>query len=361
LIQRLVFENLKHRPVRTLLSAIAIGVQVTMILTLVGLSEGVLGDIANRNRGTGADILVRPPGSSVLAFSGNMDEKVAGFVRKQPHVAIATGALFQTIGNFDSIAGIDLAEFNAMSGGFKYLEGGPFQGPDDLIVDDTFARARKLHVGDTVDLGLKWHVTGIVEPGKLSHMFAELRSLQEKYAATDHVSMVLVKLDNPANTMIVLDELKKTMNDFKIFSMDEFVSLVSVDSIPILKRFTNVVVALAVLVGFLVVFLSMYTAVLERTREIGILKALGASPGYVLSILMRETVLLSVAGAIAGILMSYGTQWLLKVFVPTMPMLIVPLWWPITAVIALIGSLIGAIYPGLKAARQDAIEALAYD
>ena len=60
LIHRLVLENLKHRPVRTLLSAIAIGVQVTMILTLVGVSEGVLGDIAAHSRGTGADILVRP-------------------------------------------------------------------------------------------------------------------------------------------------------------------------------------------------------------------------------------------------------------------------------------------------------------
>ena len=62
LIHRLVVENLKHRPVRTLLSAISIGVQVTMILTLVGLSDGMLGQIAERSKGTGADILVRPSG-----------------------------------------------------------------------------------------------------------------------------------------------------------------------------------------------------------------------------------------------------------------------------------------------------------
>lgn len=155
--------------------------------------------------------------------------------------------------------------------------------------------------------------------------------------------------------------LKARLEDYKIFSVDEFVSLISVDSIPILKRFTNVVIGLAVIVGFLVVFLSMYTAVLERTREIGILKALGASPGYIMSILLRETLVLAVAGAIAGILMSYGTRWIMKVFVPTMPMLIVYSWWPWAVIIALSGSLIGAIYPGLKASRQDAIEALAYD
>jgi putative ABC transport system permease protein len=105
----------------------------------------------------------------------------------------------------------------------------------------------------------------------------------------------------------------------------------------------------------------MYTAVLERTREIGILKALGASPGYILGILLRETVLLSIAGSIAGILMTYGTRALMQVFVPTMTTSIVYAWWPYAALIALVGSLIGAIYPGLKAARQDAIEALAYD
>src|SRR6202041_1490051 len=112
--------------------------------------------------------------------------------------------------------------------------------------------------------------------------------------------------DDPKNMEAVIASLKDKLMDYKVFSLDEFVSLISVDSIPILKRFTRVVIGLAVVVGFLVVFLSMYTAVLERTREIGILKALGASPGYILGILLRETILLAIAGSVAGILMSYG-------------------------------------------------------
>lgn len=361
MIHRLVIENLKHRPVRTLLSAVAIGVQVTMILTLVGVSDGVLGDIAERSRGTGADVMVRPPGSSVLAFSGNMPQGVVDVIRKEPHVALATGVLVQTIGNFDSITGVHLDEFDAMSGGLRYLAGGPFTGPDDLIIDDVYANAHHLKPGDVLDIGLKWRICGVAQSGKLSHLFAPLDSLQDKYSARDKVSMVYVKLDNPANTGAVITALKARLEDYKIFSVDEFVSLISVNSIPILKRFTSVVIGLAVVVGFLVVFLSMYTAVLERTREIGILKALGASPRYIMAILLRETLVLAVAGAVAGILMSYGTQWIMKVFVPTMPMLIVYAWWPWAALIALSGSMIGAIYPGLKASRQDAIEALAYD
>ncbi len=361
MIYRLVVENLKHRPIRTLLSAIAIGVQVTMILTLVGVSEGVLGDMATRSRGTGADILVRPPGSSVLAFSGDMPQGIVGLVRKEPHVVLATGTKVQSIGNFDSITGINLDEFNAMSTGLRYIEGGPFKGPDDLLIDDVYASAHKLHAGATLNLGLQWRVAGVVESGKLSHLFAPLESLQEKYSATNKVSVVYVKLDDPQNMQAVIDSLHLKLTDYKVFSVDEFVSLISVNSVPMLKTFTNVVVGISVIGGLFIVFLTMYTAVLERTREIGILKALGGSPGYVMGILMRETFLLAVVGAIAGILMSYGTQWIMRTFVPTMPMFIVYRWWPWAVLIALSGSMIGAIYPGLKAAKQDAIEALAYD
>jgi len=100
LIHRLVFENLKHRPVRTLFSAIAIGVSVTMMLTLEGLSAGVLGDIKERSHGTGADILIRPPHSTVFSNSANMKlgEKIVALVRSRPHVAVATGTLVQSTG-----------------------------------------------------------------------------------------------------------------------------------------------------------------------------------------------------------------------------------------------------------------------
>ena len=75
MVNKLVLENLRHRPVRTLLSAVAIGVQVTMVLTLVGVSRGMLNDMANRSRGIGADILVRAPGSALIGFSTNFSEK----------------------------------------------------------------------------------------------------------------------------------------------------------------------------------------------------------------------------------------------------------------------------------------------
>lgn len=362
MINRLVIENLKHRPVRTLLSAVAIGVQVTMVLTLVGVSRGVLADYANRQRGVGADILVKAPGSSIIGFSANMSDKYLEFLRKQPHVVAVAGTLVVPIGGVNSITGINLNDFNAVSGGFRYLSGGPFKQPRDILVDDVYARMNHVHVGDTVDLpNGKWHVSGIIESGKLSRMFAELSVLQDLSANNGKITNAFVKLDNPKYTRQVIAELKKKLPDSPIYSTEELVSLMSIDQVPMLKEFIWVVVTISVLIGFLVVFLSMYTAVLERTREIGILKALGASPAYVLSILLRETALLAVIGSIAGILFTYGTRFLVNTFVPTMTQVIVPDWWPIATGIALVGALLGATYPGLKAARQDPIEALAYD
>src|ERR1039458_8013813 len=98
LINRLVVENLRSRPVRTLLSALAIGVQVTMVLTLVGLSRGMVEDAQQRARGVGADIVIRPPGSSVFSFSGTFSNGVLSVVLQQPGIAVATGSFVIGIG-----------------------------------------------------------------------------------------------------------------------------------------------------------------------------------------------------------------------------------------------------------------------
>ena len=334
-----------------------------MVLTLVGLSKGMLEDQSRRARGVGADIMVRAPSSSVITFSANMPARIMSVVDKEPHVKAATGVLTQGTGGFNYVTGIDLAQFNKLSGGFHFLEGGPFEHPDDVMVDSYYAREHNLRVGSAIRvLNRPWHVCGIYEAGTLTRMVVQLNVLQDLTANTGKVTIIYVKLDDSSKTGEAINALRDRLKDYQIYSMEEYTSLFTVANIPMLKEFIGVVIGLGVLVGFLVVFLSMYTAVLERTREIGVLKALGASPSYVLNILLRETALLAVAGSALGILLSYVTRFAIQSVVPaTLVQAIVPDWWPIAAGIALAGAILGAVYPGLKAARQDAVEALAYE
>lgn len=367
LINKLVLENLKHRPIRTLLVVFAIAIQVNLMLTLVGMSHGMLSDFQERSRGVGADIIVRPSNSSVLQMSApSMKEAMVPYLREQPHVTDALGITIHNMEGFlNSVTGIDLKRFSEFSGGFRFQQGGPWVKPTDVIVDEHYASQRKLKVGGPVKMMNKeWNVSGIVGSGKMSHVFMPIDVLQDLTSNTGKFSQIYLKVDDPKKVEEIVEQLKQlpALKDFPIYSMQGFTSLISIDNAPGLRPFLNVIVGLSIVVGFLVVFLSLYTAVLERTREIGILKSLGATPFYVIQLLFRETILLSILGGMMGIVLSYGSQWLILTLVPaSLQMKIVYEWWPISTAVAIGASLIGALYPGYKAARQDAIEALAYE
>ena len=136
----------------------------------------------------------------------------------------------------------------------------------------------------------------------------------------------------------------------------------TINSVWLLRDFIGVVIGIAVSVGFIVVTLAMYTAVLERTREIGILKALGGSSGYILNLLFREMLLIAIIGSVLGIIMTYGTKWLMKHAVPaSLTQETMYSWWPMAAGFSVIGALSGAIFPAWKAVKQDVIQALSYE
>lgn len=366
MINRLVFENLKHRKLRTGLSALSIGFQVTMILTVTGLSRGMLQDSVNRAKGVGADIWIKPPGASAISLSGAfMPEKILEYFRGVPHVAQATGTTIQLVGGISTVSGIHYDQFVALSGPFKFREGGAFQSPDDVLVDRWYAEQQKLTVGSKLTLvNHEWRVCGIVEPGKLSRLFVPIARLQELTSSDGKLSQVFLKVDDPGRTREVITYLKAQpgLEGYAVYSIDEFVSLFSVNNVPGLKAFIYVIIGLSLIIGFLVVGLTMYTTVLERTREIGILKALGASPGDIVSILVRETTMLALAGWLAGLALSIAANWAINTFIRANLQSELTLdWWPIALGVSITASLLGALYPGLRAARQDAIEALSYE
>ena len=268
-----------------------------MILTLVGVSYGTLDASARRARGIGADVFVRPPGSSVMSLSSApMPEKIVAVLGAKPGVALATGTMVQSIGGFDTIQGVDFPAINKMAGGFKFLQGGPMQADDDIIVDEYYAKQKKLAPGDHIKLiNHDWRVSGVYESGKLARILVRMDVLQRLTGNEGHISAVYLKLDDPNKADAFVKQLRQEMNPgdpdhgYMIYTVEEFTSQLSLNNVTMLKDFIYVVIGVATIVGFIVVFMAMYTAVLERTREIGILKAVGAGPGYILNILFRET------------------------------------------------------------------------
>ncbi len=360
----LVATNLAHRPTRTVLSILLIGVPVTLMLTLVGLSRGFVEDTSRRTRGIGADIIVRSPDSSIgsLALS-NMPEKLVDRLEHIPHVTLATGVASHLVSGWTSVSGIDVPKFEKMSGGFTFREGHGFERPDDILVDTYFAQQAKVHAGSTLKLfNRNWHVAGVVEPGKLAHIFLPLNVVQDLDGPNGKVAQIYLKVDDPENVQSVISELDKLIPNYHVYPVDELISLTSVDNVPFLRPFLNVIIGVAVLIGAAVASLSMYMAIMQRTREIGILKSLGASKGWIVRIILLEALCLGLGGSILGILLSFVSRWSLAKLVPaSLPQAIVPSWWPIAAGIAIGAAVAGALYPGMIAARQEPIEALAYE
>jgi putative ABC transport system permease protein len=364
-ILKLVWENVRFRPVRTLLSALLIAGSVTLILTLVGMTHGFLESSEKRNEGVGADLIFRPKDSSVLSsFNGApLPEKFVGQLAKESHVVAATGVVDQLIGgSFDTVCGIDEASFTRLSGPFVFLQGHGLEKPDDILLDQYYAEQRDAHAGGKINvLNRDWTVAGIVEPGKLAHVFVQKQKLEE---LIDHkgVSRIYLKLDDPGNTDLAQKQLQAKYEGYPIYSMRDLRGLYSVDKIPLLSYFTDTVLGIGVVSGLLVVWMSMYMAVLQRTREIGILKSLGASKGFVMGIILAEASALGIGGTVVGIALSFGTRWILNTLAgASFPMAIVPFWWLIAGSIAVGGALLGSLFPAMLAARQDPIEALAYE
>jgi putative ABC transport system permease protein len=368
MMNKMVVANLVHRPIRSLISIVAIALEVTLILLIVGLCYGIMNDNKHRNAGIGFDVIVQPPGSSFFAAIGGapVSAKIADVLRGMPHVKVVSPVVWQiaTGGGLEVIDGIDLASFEALGGPFTYLQGGPFKGPDDLLVDDYIARQKHVKVGDTMQiLNHPFRVCGIVENGRGARKFVSMATLQDLIGAKDKASVFYMKLDDPSNTDAVIDAIKKQsgMEQYVVRSMEEYLSMMTPSNLPGFRPFIGVVIGVSLVIGFLVIFQSMYTAVMERTREIGILKSMGASKWYIVNVILRETVLLAVAGIVVGIAVSMLAR---VAIVHRWPLIQVEnsVDWMIRAtLVAIVGATIGALYPAYKAATKDPIDALAYD
>ncbi|MGB7435892.1 MAG: ABC transporter permease [Candidatus Acidiferrum sp.] len=361
-----VFRNLFHRPVRTAIGVLAIGVEIMLVVVIVGLTSGMLQETAKRIEGIGADIMVQAPAAQIIiGFSGSpMPIKIADKIAELKYIQAVAPVLlqFNSSGGVDVVYGIDPETFRAVSGGFVFLAGQDMEGPNDLLVDDWAAKSKHLAVGSTYQLlNHDWRVAGIVEHGKGGRLFVPLTTLQSLVGATDKASIFLVKCTRPEHTQDAMEEIEQLLPNHPVRPLRDYMSLMTSANVPGLQTFINAMIALAIAIGLLVIFLTMYTTVLERTRDIGVLKSLGASKLLIVRSLLTETALLCFLGIAAGIGLSYLVRAGFLAIFPTLTILITPGWIFRAGLIALAGALIGASYPAWLASRKDAVQALSYD
>jgi putative ABC transport system permease protein len=355
--------NIVARRLRSLLSIIAIAIQVILVLMIVGLTSGVISEWGKRVEGVGADILVQPPNSSIFfAFSSAvMQESLGDQMGALPTVdEVAPTVILTEPKNLMMIYGIDYQRFNALSRGFLYRAGRPFKAPDEALVDDIIAQAKHLKVGDHINLlNHAFTISGIVAHGKGARYFIPLGTAQEIAGVENRVSMFYVR--SRGDTEAARSEILRLDPKNRVRSMSEYVTLMSSSNLPELRPFIRSMVGLGIVISFLVVLLNMHTMVMERTREVGILKALGFSRLDVVQMLLGETLFLTLLGSGLGIALTFLTQAILKETSPSLMILISPRWIFSSIVLALVGASLGAAYPAFRAASYDPVVALAYE
>lgn len=363
-MNKLVVGNLVHRPLRSLISALAIAIEVIMILSITAILLGKISGFKARQNGIGMDMIVRPATTNnFLGMSGaGASIKVTDVIRKIPHVAVVAPVNIAVTSSLDSIYGIDYQSFSALAP-FTFLSGTPFQGPDDVLVDDYTATDKK--VGDTIKiLNHDFRISGVVEHGKGGRKFIPIDTMGSLNGTEGKASAFYIKTDDPPRYQ---EDVRKAilatpgMSQYDVRTAEEYLSAISPTKLPYMSTAINVVVGISLVIGFLVIFQSMYTAVMERTREIGILKSLGASRTYIVSLVLRETALIAAVGIALGVVSSYLLSSVLSARFPTLDFVINLPWVWKSVVIAFIGALLGAVYPAYKAASKDPIDALAYE
>ena len=364
--KQMIIAGLKARPVRTTVSILAVALEVVLILIVVGLTTGITGETARRTAGVGAEIMVQPQNSSMfLALSQNtMPIAIADKLRELSTVKAVAPVQLQVNSSegVEIIYGIDPKNFYEVSGGFTWIKGGLFNEANDIVVDDMWAKSRHVDVGSPLDLlNQKVKVSGIVEHGKGARIFLSMEGARMITGQVDKVGVFFVKVKDPARVKEAIAQISGLLPGYKLQDVNELASQYTSSNIPGLSAFIDAVVFVSLCIGVLVIFLSMYTTITERTREIGILRSLGASKASIVGLIFQESTFVCLIGVMVGVGSSLMIGRLLESVFPTLIVEITVEWILKASVFAILSGIIGSFYPSLKAAGQDPVEALAYE
>lgn len=367
-MDNLITANIRQRPVRTIVSVIGVALGVCLIMLFTGLARGMSNDLVRRNSNVQGEIIFSKPGSMNATIAAvNLSTKYADMLKSVDGVLDAVPVIvyfFQDNKGFglERVEGLDWDSYAKMND-LRLVRGQAPHAVDEIVVDEVKASSRNLTIGSTMRLFGKhdYRVTGIYAPEAGARTKMSLAALQDALEAPGKCTYVLIKVRDHNQLAAVRDRIVKEypLPFYKVqLTADVFTSIEN--TIPALGVFLRVLVGLSAIVSALVVMLAMYTTITERTREIGVLKALGASRGYIITVIEKEALLIGVAGLVVGFVISF----IAGIFINRATGLLFEYGWKwglVAAAIGLLGAAVGALYPAVRAANLDPVNALSYE
>lgn len=384
--------NILHYKLRSALSALGIGIGICMLITLTGLARGSLNEVADRWEAIDADLIVYPLGIgeavTTLTGVGIKDRYVGKLLADANLVQRAVPVFLWQVklgGQNQMAAGVDSEQWHTLVGARKIQEGRLYdpsgeaskwlfeqatsgQESDidlarkpqclELVIDSRLARTGHYSVGQKVELGNHtWTIAGIVPDGGMTRVYMPRRTAQYLFAGGDVIqsTLIFVKLKPGVNHEQAVKQLKKIGQE--VVQISQYRTML-VQKFGVMFVYVDIVNVIALVIAFLFIMITLYTMVLQRTREIAILKSSGASNAFILRQVMGESMLLTAGGTIMGFLLSFGAAFAIEKFKPLLTVTITWQWMAIALAAAAVGATVSAIYPAWRATRVDMVSAL---
>lgn len=396
---RLALKNIVRRPTRSALTIAGVGAAIAVLFSLLAFQTGYESSLREDLNALGAHIMVVPKGcpyeaSTIVLHGGKwpryMEENYLEKVYAVPGIQQSAGIIMDAItakNKSDTnkiFLGVD-ESFLKLRQNWKFASGRWFDDENSLIIGSSVAKERGLKVGDSYHVydnsrgnfvvDSTYTVAGILEPTHTQDdgfYFLPRKTLQRDFNLIDKIVVILVKLSDPTpeNVERVTSALKGTEANMNVFPLTELLETMG-RLIQNTKVFVFAIVLVAVVIGAVGVLNTILMAVYERTKEIGMMKAVGASRGDVFKLIWIETILMCTAGGLAGVgsavVASKGVEAFIKGVLTSTAMIQVPkgtligfswpVFWLSLGLSVVLGLLAGA-YPAWRAASVRPIEAI---
>jgi ABC-type antimicrobial peptide transport system permease subunit len=363
----MAFRNLWRRRTRSILTIAGIGVGVAVIVALGAMTAGMIQQFTEINARGGADLAAMQANAADMSYSA-IDERIGQAIAAMPSVRWVDGLVFGVVSSEDMpffiVWGVDPAGESVRH--YRITSGRRIQTRGEIMLGKVAADNLKKKVGDRLRLYRNsYSVVGIYETGLGYEEGAgviALRDAQAVFRKPRQVGFYQIKLQDPAQVEQVKRQIQERFPEIRVSTVADFVE--STNDIKNWQAISGAIFALAVLVGGIGITNTMVMAVMERTREVGTLRALGWQKSRILKMILQESVLLSLVSGLAGIGLGIGLSEAITLE-PTMGSLLrgtysLPLFAQALAVAFVLG-VIGGIYPAWQASGFSPAEALRYE